>query len=122
MNREDALIRIASLAVLLPSTHYQIGVLLPSYREVKRFNLELLEKFAEVPKWLIPKISRCTQHEIEFIYGRITLLHDARACKGIKFNSLYVSSILNEKQKSEYLFTLIPMLSNGNSIITFDDN
>lgn len=122
MNREEAVIQLAQLSVVPALGDQTIGVLLPSFADVKKFRQELLAKLQEIPKWLsMPMVMNNTRY-VEMENGfRIHFLHTVRSARGRTFNAFYISSRLTEKQKTQYVFDLLPAMVHSRPILTFDD-
>lgn len=117
MNRQEAIIQLAQLCVL--TTDKTIGVLLPSFEDVKLFQRELVAKLDEVPKWLLKLTTRNVKH-IETENGTtMWFLHSGRSSRGRTFNAFYISSRLTDEQKSEYVFSYLTMPHQ--TLITFED-
>lgn len=117
MNRQEAVTQIAQLCVL--TTDKTIGVILPSFEDVKLFKKELVAKLDEVPEWLMT----CPVQNTRIIRTRdgtqIRFLTSGHETRGLTFNGFYISSRLTEEQKSEYVFSYLAMPHQ--TLITFDD-
>lgn len=120
MNRQEVLTQLAKLCVLSLSFH-QIGVLLPTFEDVKQFQSELVTKLDGVPDWVLNLHVKTIRH-IETERGvSIRFLHNVHHARGQTFSAFYMSSRLTEEQKSQYVFTLLPAMVHTKPIITFDD-
>jgi len=121
MNRQEAITQLAELSVVAQSNQV-IGVFLPSFEDVNQFYSELVTKLDEVPKWLLGlRVRNCRL--IETNRGtRIRFLHSVRQGRGETFDMFYLSSKLTEKQKSQYVFDLLPAMVHSKPIITFEDD
>lgn len=108
---------------LVPNANTTIGVVLPSFAEVKQFRWELADLVNEVPKWLTLKpVNRDTIRQIEFgSTGRIVLLHSVNDGRGRSFNTMFLSSKLTEDQKTQFMFNIMPTMAHGH-VETFEDN
>ena len=121
MNRSEVIIQIAQICALSHG-NITIGVLLPTYEDVKMFKAELLLKLNEIPTWLCKPLITATNRLIETDnFTRVCFLHSVHHAKGQSFNSFYLSSRLTEKQKSQYIFDLLPAMVHAKPIITFED-
>ena len=122
MIRQELLHRLAQLIYLVPSAQMTIGVILPSFAEVKRFHSDLDGLLKEVPGWLNPEaVVRNTKRIIEFGQtGSIVLLHSVHDGRGRSFNSMFLSSRLSEDQKTQFMFNIMPTMTHGR-VETFED-
>lgn len=122
MIRQELLYKLAQLIYLVPNAQMTIGVILPSFAEVKRFHSDLNVLLDEMPGWVNPKaVVRNTKRVIEFGQtGSIVLLHSVHDGRGRSFNSMFLSSRLLEDQKTQFMFNIMPTMLHG-TIETFED-
>ena len=117
MNRQEAITQIAQLCVL--SNEKTIGVILPSFEDVKLFQKELVAKLDEVPNWLLKR----TVQNVKVIKTEngtlIRFLNSVRQSRGMTFDAFYISSRLTKEQRSEYVFSYLTMPHR--TMITFED-
>ena len=117
MNRQEAVTQLAQLCVL--TTDKTIGVLLPSFADVKLFQKELVAKLDGVPDWLVKRPVQNYSIIKTDNGNQIRFLKSGHETRGMTFNAFYISSRLTEEQRSEYVFSYLTMPHQ--SIITFDD-
>lgn len=122
MNRQQLLENLAQVIVLVPNASQTVGIILPSYAEVKRFNYDLCCLLHIVPKWLdLGQVSKKTIRQIDHgYYGSIIFLNDVNHARGRSFNSMWISSNCTEEQQTKFMFNILPTLTNG-KVATFED-
>lgn len=121
MTREEAITNIAQLCVF---THVgtTVGILLPSYEDVRRFQAEVVAMLEPLPKWVFPGLHRKTIRQIETTAGtRISFMNNVHHTRGQSFTSLYVSTKIPEDEMTQYCFVVMPLMASGRRMIKFDD-
>lgn len=120
MNRDDVIINIAQIGALSPYA-MNIGVILPTAADCLLFRNQLVDKFSEVPGWLMSPPTVGARNMIKLQSDTcIWFMHNVHHTRGHTFNRVYVSSRVKDEQLSEFIFTLLPAMVN-NTTITFED-
>ncbi len=107
----------------MPNANQTVGIILPSYREVKQFNYDLSCLLHSVPNWLdLGQVTKKTIRQIDHgYYGTIILLNDVNHARGRSFNTMYISDRCTEEEKTQFMFSIMPTMVNG-KVETFEDN
>jgi hypothetical protein len=122
LTRIKLLEQLAQLIILVPNASHTIGIILPSFSEVKRFNYDLSCLIHSVPNWLdTGQITKKSIRQIEHgQYGTIIFLNDVNHARGRSFKKMYISSNCTEDQKTQFMFSILPTMVNG-KVETFSD-
>ena len=123
LTRIKLLEQLAQLIILVPNATQTIGIILPSFRDVKQFNYDLSCILHSVPNWLdTGQVTKKSIRQIEHgHYGTIVLLNDVNHARGRSFNKMYISSRCKEDQKTQFIFNILPTMLNG-KVETFSDS
>jgi hypothetical protein len=118
IDRTELIQMLIKAACFSPVANKNIGIVVPSFSEAKRFTTDFGIVLDEVPKWLRPSLFRYGVRRIEFDnYFNIHLLYSPSASQGRTMNYLYASSRITEEELAPHCFTLL--ITNGYE--TFND-
>lgn len=122
MTRKELLTKLAQVIILSPTASETVGIILPSFNEVKRFNYNLCCMLHTVPNWLdMGQVTKKTIRQIDHgYYGTIIFLNNIHHARGRSFNKMYISSNCTEDQKTQFMFSIMPTMVNG-KVETFED-
>ena len=113
------------MVVLGSHLNNTVGIIMPTFEDVKRIRKEFGMLVDTIPDFLMPEVRYSTIRDFEFGDNRYWWMHGRNASKGRTLSQLYLSSRLTEEDLKDHLFSLIPAMSftagGVNNIHTFDD-
>lgn len=125
MTRQELVTRLAQLVVHGSHFNKTVGIIMPTFEDVKRIKKEFDVLVNTIPDFLMPEVRYDTIRNYKFGNGEYIWMHGRNAGKGRTLNQLYLSSRLTEEDLKDHLFSLIPVMSvtagGVNNIHTFDD-
>jgi hypothetical protein len=125
MTRQDLVIFLAQMVVHGSHLNTTVGIILPTFEDVKRVRKEFGMLVNTIPNFLMPEVRYNTIRNYKFGDSEYIWMHGRNAGKGRTLSQLYLSSRLTEKDLKYHLFSLIPAMSvtasGVNNIHTFID-
>lgn len=125
MTRDQLVTRLAQMVVHGSHLNNTVGIIMPTFEDVKRIRREFEVLVNTIPDFLMPEVRYSTIRDFEFGNNRYIWMHGRNAGKGRTLSQLYLSSRLTEEDLKDHLFSLIPAMSftagGVNNIHTFDD-
>lgn len=125
MTRQDLTMMLAQMVVHGPHLSRAIGIIMPTFEDVKRVRREFDVLVNTIPEFLMPEVRHNTIRNYKFGDSEYIWMHGRNAGKGRTLSVLYLSSRLTEEDLKDHLFSLIPAMSftagGVQNIHTFDD-
>ena len=109
------------LIKIMLSGHYKTNeaLLFPSSRELHRFKSAFYWHLDQVPKWLLPDVTKNNQSYFSYEYGNFIFALKGHTLMGRTINSLYIHEDVPEKEFKETVFRILPTMQVKDSLYRF---
>ena len=111
MTRQDLVIFLAQMVVHGPHLSRAIGIIMPTFEDVKRVRREFDVLVNTIPEFLMPEVRYNTIRNYKFGDSEYIWMYGRNAGKGRTIGQLYLSSRLTNEDLKYHLFSLIPAMS-----------